>query len=95
MYDLLPVVREGTYESVAASVCEDFDKDGEFINAYLTHIEKVNPQILIFILHWVRTLEGKRLVHAIIGLCAVYKLLESESEARIFEKEMEKSNGDN
>ena len=85
--NLLPTVREGTYDSVSQSLIEDYKTDGEFILEYLEHLKKVNPQILLFILKWLDKFEGKRYIYCLVGMCALYKLLESEAEAIQFEKE--------
>jgi hypothetical protein len=83
----LPVVREGTYDSVAQSVFE-YANDGTFLTAYLEHIRKTNPIVLNLMLTWVQDLRGKEYLHTLFGLCVLYKLLESEADIIDFEAEV-------
>lgn len=92
--ELLPRVREGTYDSTAESIIGDYDTDIDFVVNYLTHLKEVNPQIALFIINWTNKLKGKRLAHSLIGLCTLYKMLESEADARQLEKEIGESNVD-
>lgn len=87
--ELLPRVREGTYHSVVQSISDEYETDGQFIKRYIEHIRQVNPLVFYMILNWVDDLEGEEYIGSLISLLALYRLLESEAEARIFEKEME------
>lgn len=83
----LPTVREGTYDSVAYSLATEYETDIQFIKHYLDHIAKTNPVVMAMIMTWVNDLEGAEYIHTLMGLCALYRLLESEVEAQNFEED--------
>lgn len=80
----LPLVSKDTYASVCRSVEEDFVSDSDFMLQYLEHIEDVNPVVHEFIEDWSK-LKGDKLFKLVMGMCYIYKLLESQSEAQELE----------
>jgi hypothetical protein len=90
--ELLPVVREGTYDSVIHSIGE-FESDAAFVIDTMERIRKTNPYVCLMIRDWISDLKGMEFIRSFAGLCVLYRLLESEAEAKVFEQEMEQSNG--
>lgn len=84
---LLPRVADDTYDSVAQSIFEASDSDGEFVEQYGKHLLKHNPTVLAFMEFWIRKLKPRELMHTYIGMLVVYKLLESQAEANQLEEE--------
>ena len=83
----LPIVREGTYDSVAQSLCE-YATDSEFLFSFLDHLSEKNPVVLALIFTCIQDLKDKEYLHTLYGLCVLYRLLESEAEIQEFEAEV-------
>lgn len=85
---LLPKVSQDTKESVAQTIFDEYETDISFIKEYSKHLIKQNPELLNFIIEYVKTVKSNTLKKEIfIGFLGLYKMLESQAEANQMAKD--------